>query len=334
MQETALAQHIVVYCGSTELSWDMMAAIAYLLRQVGSTVQFAIMDDGIPCYIPAPPPGDKVSRMEYLRIQCSSGIRQNGAPDDILIEAESLDGSSDPRQYLFSYFKRLLEWVRPFEATCPHDKIYSVLGMVKLYLPQGLELPVVPDYSMSVLQLYTETTFKLIEELPLLSVLSMAGDKSYRKMSGLPSWVPDFSQDNPLTLLTEVLCSRGHGGKKFISGNSRSRRMSNDTLHIHGAFVDSIKEMAMSDGPDHSSFDFKRPTILIWLQSMLKLLRRRARKPYFTGESYLDVFWKTLIIFIESYDTASREYHVNNADEMAESFRCWLVDLLTMPVDR
>jgi Heterokaryon incompatibility protein (HET) len=146
MQETALARDIIVFCGSTELSWEVMATIAYILRRAGSPVTFAYTDeDGIPSYAPAPPPGDKMYRMQYARYQCESGNPQNGAPDGLLEKASALDGSTGPRQCLFSYFKHLVTWVRVFEATSSHDKIFSVLGMVKRYLPLGVPNPIEAD---------------------------------------------------------------------------------------------------------------------------------------------------------------------------------------------
>jgi hypothetical protein len=311
-----------------------MAVLATLLRTTGSPIAFATIDEeGIQHYAPAPPPGDKISRMCHLRDQCAAGKPENGAPDEILEERRQFDGSTTPRQCLFSYLKHLVQWVRVFDASDPHDKVFSVLGMVKRYLPPCVEMPIKADYSMSVEELYTTTTFKLIQELPLLSVLSMVEDRSWREIHTLPSWVPDFSQTRPLTQLAEVFCERHIDCTRYISGNNRPRRISGSTLHIHGAFIDIIQETTPPEGTEHTSYDFKHPTILIWLNSILKLLAKQVRQPYFTGEDYMDVFWKTHMAYIECPNEKYKKLKYNDPEQISESFRCWLVHLLTIPFD-
>ena len=138
-------------------------------------ISFRVVDDeGIAYTLPSAPPGDRMSRIENLRDQCASGNPENGAPDDVLeFHAGRLDGSATPAQCVLSYVKYLVSLVRLFDAPDPHDKIFSVLGMVKRYLPLGVTMPIEVNYSMSVEELYTKTAFKLIQKIPLLSVLSM-----------------------------------------------------------------------------------------------------------------------------------------------------------------
>ncbi len=333
LQETALAREIWVHCGSKELSWDMMAVLASLLRRTGSPVSFAVADgERIQNTAPAPPPGDKISRMNRLRDQCAVGSSENGAPDGIMEETRDFDGSTTPRQCLYSYFKRLLQWVRLFDATDPHDKIFSVLGMVKRYLPTDVPMPIDADYSMSVEELYIATTFKIIQELPLLSILSMVEDKSWRNMSTLPSWVPDFSQTKPFNQLAEIFCYRSIDCRRYLSGNYRPRRRSGHTLYLHGAFIDTIEETTPPEDKYYHSYNFKNPTILIWLNSILKLLAKQVQRPYFTGEEYLDVFWKTHMAYIEC-SNEQKNLKFNDPERISESFCCWLVHLLTTPFD-
>lgn len=337
VQETALARDIWVHCGSKELSWDVMAALSRLMQYTGSPISFRVVDDeGIAYTLPSAPPGDRMSRIENLRDQCASGNPENGAPDDVLeFHASRLDGSATPAQCVLSYFKYLVSLVRLFDATDPHDKIFSVLGMVKRYLPLGVTMPIEVNYSMSVEELYTKTAFKLIQKIPLLSVLSMVEDKSMRQMSSLPSWVPDFSQTTPLTEMVHVLAARGLDCKRYLSGNNRPRRLKGNTLYLHGAFIDRIMETTPPEDSVYTSFDFKHPTRLIWLKSMLKLIAKQVERPYFTSEDYMDVFWKTRMAYIEKRDTDenSGQYAHWEPDQLADSFRCWLLSLLTMPFD-
>ena len=332
LQEVALAREIWVHCGSKELFWDGMAALAILLRLTGSPVAFGEVDEeGVQHFAPAPPPGDKMARISWLRNQCAAGSPENGAPDKILKDNRDFDGITTPRQCLYSYLKHLLKSVRMFDSTDPHDKIFSVLGMVKRYLPPGVSMPIDADYSMPVEELYAAITFKIVQELPLLSVLSMVEDRSWRKTSTLPSWVPDFSQTRPLTQLAELFCERGIECRRYLSGNNHPRRRSGRTLYLHGAFVDTIQETTPPEHQDKRSYDFKNPTIFIWLNSVLQLLAKQVRRPYFTGECYMDVFWKTHMAYIDC-SNGHQNPKFNDPEEIFESFRSWLIHLLTIPL--
>jgi len=332
LQEVALAREIWVHCGSKELCWDSMAALATLLRHTGSPVNFVAVDEeGAQHFAPAPPPGDKMARIGWLRDQCAAGSPENGAPDGILKDNRDLDGITTPRQCLYSYLKHLLKSVRIFEATDPHDKIFSVLGMVKRYLPPGVSIPIDADYSMPVEELYTAITFKCIQELPLLSVLSMVEDRSWRKTYTLPSWVPDFSQTRPLTQLADLFYERGIECRRYLSGKNHPRRRSGRTLYLHGAFIDTIQETTPPEHQDQRSYDFKNPTIFIWLNSMMQLLAKQVRRPYFTGEDYMDVFWKTHMAYIQC-SNGDKNLNFNDPEKLSESFRSWLIDMLTIPL--
>jgi hypothetical protein len=73
----------------------------------------------------------------------------------------------------------------------PRDNIYALYHMMK---DMGVQLSE-PDYSISPQKLYEEVTFALIESSGSLWILENVS--SHRRMEGLPSWVPDFSQETP-----------------------------------------------------------------------------------------------------------------------------------------
>lgn len=140
-----------------------------------------------------------------------------------------------------------------------------------------------------------------------------------------------LSQTRPLTQLAELFCERGIECRRFLSGNNHPRRRLGRTLYLHGAFIDTIQETTPPEHQDQRSYDFKSPTIFIWLNSQLQLLAKQVRRPYFTGEDYMDVFWKTHMAYIEC-SNGHKNLNFNDPEKISESFRSWLIDLLTIPV--
>ena len=77
-------------------------------------------------------------------------------------------------------------------ATDPRDKIFSLLGMCKF---SGVNI--VPDYSKSVCMIFSEAMAHLMQECNFLIYLCaplqpLVKDSSLPKLTGSPSWVPDF----------------------------------------------------------------------------------------------------------------------------------------------
>ena len=61
-----------------------------------------------------------------------------------------------------------------------------------------------PDYLMSVADVYREFTVNCLQEGALADVLSAIEDRSLRKIEGLPSWVPDYSVSLPHQQLSNL----------------------------------------------------------------------------------------------------------------------------------
>ena len=81
----------------------------------------------------------------------------------------------------------LLMNMREKETTKPEDKIFALFAVMK---ELGFHLPV-PDYGKSLAQIYTETTVACVEHDKSLNVLLEVPSENRRP--GLPSWVPDWS---------------------------------------------------------------------------------------------------------------------------------------------
>src|SRR5437016_10532826 len=81
----------------------------------------------------------------------------------------------------------MLELTKPLESTDPRDKIYALLGVDEVK-----DIILVPDYTKSISQVYTE--FKYIRTEQDLSIVCEGGIGILRvePLLELPSWVPDF----------------------------------------------------------------------------------------------------------------------------------------------
>ncbi|CAG8972124.1 hypothetical protein HYALB_00008129 [Hymenoscyphus albidus] len=95
--------------------------------------------------------------------------------------------------------EKLLANGRVFNATNPDDRVFGVLGM---WTPSGALLGQKPwtliggwttKEQRTTEKLYTDASFLVIREIGDLNRLSLVEDASYRKLPGLPSWVPDYT---------------------------------------------------------------------------------------------------------------------------------------------
>lgn len=129
-----------------------------------------------------------------------------------------------------------LDLIRQNESTDPKDKIYGLYGIFDHF--QIRRLPSV-DYSGSVQRLYREMTGTVLRHDRSLHVLYMIGQ--HPRISGLPSWVPDYSNTDFIRFI--------HVYPHKASSRSRARFTLCDlhlSLSVSAVFVDEINVQASS----------------------------------------------------------------------------------------
>jgi hypothetical protein len=91
--------------------------------------------------------------------------------------------------------RMLIDTHRFSKSTDPRDKVYAFLGLADRNMSPFRNQPdaLVPNYSLSVQEVYTETARVLMLSYRNLSLLSHVEDPSQRRIANLPSWVPDYS---------------------------------------------------------------------------------------------------------------------------------------------
>ncbi|EMD95085.1 hypothetical protein COCC4DRAFT_53978 [Bipolaris maydis ATCC 48331] len=82
---------------------------------------------------------------------------------------------------------RLSSLIRWAKASCDKDKVYSVLGLLDPMISADL----IPDYSLSEQQIFTEFTTSVVKNRGDISYIMVGGIPTSK---GWPSWVPDWRQ--------------------------------------------------------------------------------------------------------------------------------------------
>jgi hypothetical protein len=95
----------------------------------------------------------------------------------------------------------LLRRFRDRKASDPRDKVYALLSMVKK-LSESSHL--VPDYSLTVTEVFGKATLEVIYSSESLSVFSTELGRKFR--ADLPSWIPDWSAPGGYTYGIRANC--------------------------------------------------------------------------------------------------------------------------------
>lgn len=169
IQEIALARRVHICYGNVTMNWDALAFAALALsdsRLVGSMSRNAnvVARDAI-----------TVANMHLINIAGISAIRQGHQ------EGQRL-----------SFLDVLAETYKS-TATIPHDNILGVLGLIDDLPPDIVR----PDYGEPVERFFARIARYAIARDSDFSLLQAAGSgyPASKRLTGLPSWVPDFTRD-------------------------------------------------------------------------------------------------------------------------------------------
>ncbi|RSL99206.1 hypothetical protein CEP52_009871 [Fusarium oligoseptatum] len=94
----------------------------------------------------------------------------------------------------------LLASTRRFKATVPVDKIFALMNLAESRRSHPLPPLLQPNYRKSVVEVFRDVTLHLISQ-GSLDVLSGIEDARFRHFHQLPSWVPDYSVHQVVSIL-------------------------------------------------------------------------------------------------------------------------------------
>jgi hypothetical protein len=137
---------------------------------------------------------------------------------------------------------------RSCDATDPRDKIFAFRDIASKADPAAFaDIDVLkPDYCSSVQQVYLETATFLLQSSGELALLSHVQDPSRTRISGLPSWVPDFSVELGRDCLeTENYSWCFASGKDIVP---MINIVGTSKLELEGVLIDKLSDVASLTG--------------------------------------------------------------------------------------
>jgi hypothetical protein len=298
VQEVALARDLVFLSGECLIHWRDMYEIGLTLRDSGWRHTLAsILGPNARGGI-----GDEADRLLEYREQVQCGGPNDPQFRDYFL---NIDGADTRELRWFAYLKFMIQEIRRFQVSDGRDKIFAVLGLAEKFLPDGLQIPIHPDYSLTSDYVYNSISKLFIKKLPFLSTLSFVEEQKRRRLLELPSWVPDYSS----ALGRQPLITLG-SGRIFDASRAKSYRSPPPTFHSFQRsttspeipILDTLQECITLQGAPLDRIPLKRISepldrlrLLGWATPVLKLCSELDRIYAPTGQSRIEALWRTLI---------------------------------------
>jgi Heterokaryon incompatibility protein (HET) len=210
MQEQAVSKRIDVACGPRKLAWKVLYRFTDAVTTAISSGQ---MDA---CMHAAKRDAIKLNTKILHHLLTLRRLRQETAQGERLPVLSVLDST-----------RRAL-------ATDDRDKIYGIHSFVK----DASVLVPSPDYGCSTQQVYKSLVLAYINHYKDLDILVQAS--VHRKLAGLPSWTPDWSEDKRISRLNRrnsctgvFYAARGTAASTVVSSEE-------STLICEGIYVDAL----------------------------------------------------------------------------------------------
>lgn len=204
----------------------------------------------------------------------------------------------------------LLLEARDARATNDRDKIFALMG-----LSERESDGFVPDYSLSIEEVYTAFSKHHIQKAGTLEILGACEDHAYRLKKTLPSWVPDWEVHPPaipLSLLDQYVSwnasikIRDEPPTDFDSNNNclNAKGITVDTvLHIGDSFLEYVPlPGTVRDFVPHLRTDQAKRAILslndFYMQQRFRQwesIARKIKRHSAAGDDFLAAFIRTLI---------------------------------------
>lgn len=275
VQEISLARGAVLMCGYLFEEWGRLIALSKFLIESTWIPQLEVVRR--PPSVTKPGPTLAIPAI-FNDIKCLCV----GLEVDDTLKSKATQSQIQANK-AYSFLETLLLKTRHFNATNPRDAVYSMLSMASYVCESKFpELSFVqPNYFLPTQDVFVQITRDILLNTKRIGILSIV-DRDECHMSGLPSWVPDYSASSP----TSVLDSLPDGDDKLYNSfedNSRSFHLSisNNVLQLNGFILDTISEIE-PPSPPHSRES--------WVRICLNI-----PKIYINGQDRVEVLWRTVI---------------------------------------
>ncbi|CZR51400.1 uncharacterized protein PAC_01275 [Phialocephala subalpina] len=175
-------------------------------------------------------------------------------------------------------FRDLVNWTKRMRCYDPRDRIYALLSL----LHQDEATKIVPNYSSTTEQVYTNAILNNIESNKDLRILEICDFAKTNSKLVLPSWVPDLSVPNPLEPMTPW-CPAGISAAEYRYGEA------NGVFRVRGRNVCVINYVAT---PVPISASIAEALAICYAWEPLNA----SDKGYITGGNLMDAFIATLFL--------------------------------------
>ncbi|KAI6090006.1 HET-domain-containing protein [Hypoxylon rubiginosum] len=166
---------------------------------------------------------------------------------------------------------------RTYDAKYDHDKVYSLLGLAGQNYPIYLG----PDYQRDVAGVFTDVAKYIIDRSNDLHILAHAEGDEFRRITRLPTWVPDWSVKRDVGLRITGYARYQAAGTLPCFKQIRD----GDALTLRGFEIDTITRVGETKEEVNRS-----KACAGWL-SLLRELEQE-----YPERDYQDAFWRTLLI--------------------------------------
>lgn len=190
VQEIALGKSPLVVCGTKVFKWDMLSKTLSFIK---TTKWYHHLHTEKMKHVKSLQKNPGIYK-RVLQSKLSVGISPVYL-HETRISISAQDNSSSEEKTPAPPLRMLLDKHRFAKSSDPRDKVYAFIGLANHSMAPFRSHPnaLVPNYNLSVQEVYTEVARVLMTSYRNLSWLSHVEDASQRSIPGLPSWVPDLS---------------------------------------------------------------------------------------------------------------------------------------------
>ncbi|KAH6844699.1 heterokaryon incompatibility protein-domain-containing protein [Chaetomium sp. MPI-CAGE-AT-0009] len=161
--------------GGEELSWEVMTEFAYFLGHAGWI-------DGL-----------NSLAGEMLSTEYTDAITRGFGITDISGMQEQHQSRTFDESGWAQHWWGALSAVRRRDCFVQQDKVFATVGILQQALPKGNPLPFPVNATVTPEEVYINAARTLLLNCPHLTLLSFVDHPFYRKLTDLPSWVPDLT---------------------------------------------------------------------------------------------------------------------------------------------
>jgi hypothetical protein len=282
VQETFFAKKFIVFCGSNILPWSQITSASRVLKATSlGTLLNETMEERDRTI------GQPSTTSQYISNPIANQFRFH----DYKTQALPLT------------LERLLADSRYFGATKAEDRVFAVLNMWKPSSWKRKRDGDVEDETAVFImknnipaEVYERASIVSIRETENLNLLSLVEDKNWRRLPGLPSWVPDFSAPLVWTPLAGVPLAPA-GMSRWAAGEALPfalplLKTNPGRLLVKGIRVDDIENCAETD---LNLIDECQMVTLLDILSRYLEFESANPSGTPTTEDRFEAFWKALI---------------------------------------